>query len=62
MTNGQVILALEKKGYVWKYHSEEFGFDTLTKSKGSGVRIHHTVEVDANGLCNGMQYEEFLRH
>lgn len=54
----EVVSQLEKRGFEWRYHSEEFNFTVLSKRVSSFGTLQ--VEVDEDGLCNGLPLAEFL--
>ena len=54
----KVVGTLERKGFKWEYYSQEFGFTTLSKRMRGGMIAQ--VEVDADGLCNGLTVDDYL--
>ena len=59
MIQEKVVQKLEKKGFIWRYYSEEHDFTVLAKRLGADMTTQ--VEVDNKGLCNGKPLEEFLK-
>ena len=59
MTQEQAVETLERNGYTWKYTSDEFGFIVLARKIGAGMI--QQVEVDEDGLCNGLLLHDYLK-
>lgn len=55
----EAVETLERNGYTWKYTSDEFGFIVLARKIGAGMIQH--VEVDEDGLCNGLLLHDYLK-
>ena len=59
MTQEQAVETLERNGYTWKYTSDEFDFIVLARKIDAGMI--QQVEVDEDGLCNGLLLHDYLK-
>ena len=65
MTQDQIIIELQKRRFTWKhksYDAFEDGETHYMSRRNPKIRaITQLVEVDPNGLCNGVSLDEFLK-
>jgi len=62
MADEKVVKALEHKKWRWtsEFNDHEGGTCVMLTKKPNRYTTH-CVEVDENGLCNGMPLNEFLK-